>query len=126
TTEEGLLWVFAVGGPRLDQHALVRQLRKGEARLGGPVHPDARGCPDIKRGVVVEQVAIAVPGAVGESASRGERPELRIEPFAAADEDCFLFNEPHGSLEAARLVRLEAAALFLAGLPVGFGAGGWL
>ena len=48
---------------------------------------DARRGPQIERALVVEQVAIAKAGAVGEAASGRERPELRIEPFAAEDED---------------------------------------
>ena len=57
--------------------------------------------------VLLEQVAIAIAGAVGEAASRRERPELRIKPLAAEDEDGLLLDEMHRALEAARLVGLE-------------------
>ena len=44
--------------------------------------------------------------------------------LAAEDEDAFLLHVVHRALEAARLVRLGVAALFLALLLVGFGARG--
>src|SRR4029453_6065122 len=79
----------------------------------------------IDDGLFVERIAVAVTEAVGKAASRGQRSELRIKPFAAEEEDALVFDKVHGALEAARLVRPRIPLLFFAALSIGVGAGGW-
>jgi len=120
--EEILLRVVAVRGPRLEHHAVVRQLRKGETPFRSPIPQAAGGRPQIERAAIPEEVAIAIAGPERETASGRQRAGLWIQTFAADDEHRFLFDEVHRPLEAAGRVGLQVFVLFRSTLSIGFGA----